>query len=357
MTLTGNLPGGIIGQTYLGGVSTTPLGTATPKRTFALVSGTLPPGLGLDATTGAIAGLPSTIGTYTFTIESYFQHGTRGSAPRRTIRQAFTIQVTDGVTPPPPAAGPILSMGEGFSCALTPVRAVKCWGGNSNGELGNGTTTNSATPVQVTGLTSGVQTISSGWSHSCAVTSVGAVQCWGDNDRFGLGDGTTTNSATPVQVVGLSSGVQAISTGWSHLCAVTSVGAVKCWGWNAIGQLGDGTTTDSATPVQVVGLTSGVQAISTGWSHSCALLADGSVKCWGGNSNGELGDGTTTNSATPVQVTGLTSGVQAISSGELHTCAAVADGAVKCWGYNGTGQLGDGTTTSSAVPVQVLGFP
>jgi alpha-tubulin suppressor-like RCC1 family protein len=157
-------------------------------------------------------------------------------------------------------------------------------------------------------------------------------------------------------VVGLSSGVVSISAGWDHTCAVTSTGAVECWGYNGYGQLGDNTTTYRPVPVGVVGLSSGVVSVSAGAAHTCALTSTGAVKCWGSNGSGQLGDNTTTDSPVPVDVVGLSSGVVSVSAGQNDTCALTSTGAVKCWGYNGYGQLGDNTTTDSHVPVDVVGF-
>ncbi|MGA9350442.1 MAG: hypothetical protein WBW48_16795, partial [Anaerolineae bacterium] len=184
--------------------------------------------------------------------------------------------------------------------------------------------------------------IAAGYRHTCALTA-GGVKCWGYNGYGQLGDGTWTWRNTPVDVSGLTSGVTTIAAGSYHTCALTAGGGAKCWGHNNNGQLGDGTTTNRNTPVDVSGLTSGVDAIAAGSYHTCALTAGG-VKCWGLNDYGQLGDGTTTNRNTPVDVSGLTSGVAAIAAGYYHTCALTAGG-VKCWGRNNNGQLGDGTTT------------
>jgi CSLREA domain-containing protein len=247
-----------------------------------------------------------------------------------------------------------ITAGHGFTCALMESGEVKCWGRNDNGELGDGTTTNRLTPVSVTGLTESVQSLTSGFGHVCALTVSGAVKCWGRGTSGQLGNGALTDSPTPVDVTGLSSGVSAIGSGWFVSCAVTSGGGAKCWGANSTANLGDGTTTDRLTPVNVSGLTSGVIALSGGWDHTCALTSDGGVKCWGWNGYGQVGDGAFIPRYTPVNVTGLSNGIAAIESGIYHTCTVTMAGGVVCWGRNEYGQLGDGTGINRDVPVVVM---
>src|SRR5947208_1416093 len=187
--------------------------------------------------------------------------------------------------------------------------------------------------------------VSGGTFHTCVLITSGGVKCWGYNVHGQVGDGTTTDRWPAVDVSGLTSGVAAIAAGGNHTCALTTGGGVKCWGANNHGQLGDGTSTDRWTAVSVSGLSSGVSAISAGFSHSCALTTGGGVKCWGSNSNGQVGDGTITDRWTPVDVSGLTTGVAAVAAGGNHTCALTTGGGVKCWGANSTGQDSDATTT------------
>jgi cysteine-rich repeat protein len=249
-----------------------------------------------------------------------------------------------------------ITAGAGHTCALLTTGGMKCWGYNYAGQLGNGTTTDSYAPVDVSGLSSGVSAISAGMHHTCALLSTGGVKCWGNNDYSQLGDETTTRRLVPVDVSGLSSGVLSITAGDMHTCVVMVGGGVKCWGNNGSYQLGDGTTTTRTTPVEVSGLSSGVSAVALDYSFTCALLLSGGMKCWGENMYGQLGDGTTTQRMTAVDVIGLSAGVSDIALGRSHTCALLTSGGVQCWGYNAEGEIGDGTTTQRNSPVNVSGL-
>ena len=263
----------------------------------------------------------------------------------------------------PPSGSPSLSGGDYHTCALFSGGAVKCWGDDDYGQLGDGgTNADQATPTEVEGLSSGIVQIAAGGSHTCALSDVGAVKCWGRNNAGQLGDGDPTiDKGAPVDVAGLSSGVSAISAGGSHTCALLEGGAVKCWGDEEWGQLGNnvaGADQHAPIPVDVIGLSSGVVAVSAGTYHTCALLEDGAVKCWGRDNAGQLGDGgANSNQPTPVDVVGLTSGIVAIAAGGQHTCALPNTGAIKCWGYDGSGQLGDnGISIAQTSPVDVIGL-
>ena len=248
-----------------------------------------------------------------------------------------------------------VAAGGGTVCAVQ-YGSLKCWGANTSGQVGNGTSTNVATPQQVPGMESGISAVAVGALSTCAVKG-GGVFCWGKNDTGQLGNGTNTNSLTPVAVSGLSSSVTALAGTSNHTCAIHS-GAAKCWGVNTYGQIGDGTTvfTWVTTPTQVVGVEAGATALAAGSQHSCVVQA-GSAKCWGQGGNGQLGDGALALRTTPVQAAGLTTGVTAISAGSSTSCA-VQSGAMQCWGLGVSGQIGNGaTTTNVATPAPVLGLP
>ena len=228
---------------------------------------------------------------------------------------------------------------------------VWVWGNNSNGQLGNGSTTQSAVALQISGLSS-VTAVAAGYAHTVALKSDGTVWAWGNNSNGQLGNGTTTDSSIPAQA--WLSGMVAIAAGNTHTVAlrndVTNV-SVWAWGNNSHGQLGNGTTTDSSTPVQVSGLSEGT-AIAAGSGHTVVLKNDGTVWAWGNNSHGQLGNGSTTNSSIPVQVSGLSEGT-AIAAGYEYTVGLRMDNEVWAWGNNFYGQLGDGTTIDRWIPVQV----
>ncbi|MDQ1246302.1 MAG: hypothetical protein QG597_670 [Actinomycetota bacterium] len=194
--------------------------------------------------------------------------------------------------------------------------------------------------------------ISTGFAHTCAIVAGGQVKCWGSNAAGQLGDGSSTDRNIPVTVVGIG-GATAVAAGSFHTCALVTGGQVKCWGRNNTGQLGDGGSTDRANPVTVVGI-SGATALTAGADHTCAVVADGQVRCWGWNAYGQLGDGTYTNRTTPVTVNWL-GGATAVAAGRNHTCTVVG-GQAYCWGRNNEGQLGDGTRNDSVELVRVAGI-
>ena len=250
-----------------------------------------------------------------------------------------------------------ISIGSTHSCALRQDGNVYCWGGNHNGEVGNGSHggIGSTIPMPVLNINNAIQ-VSSGFDYSCALLSEGIIKCWGGNYNGQLGDGNFNVEAqpVPVKVVEIDNAIQ-VDTGVGHTCALLSDKTVKCWGQMAFGEvvaLGiDLGGSASATPVTVSGVSNVVQ-ISTAHSHNCAVIADGSVKCWGTNQDGQLGDGTTNDSHIPVQVSGVTNATKLYTTGNV-SCALLSDQTIKCWGFNDRGQLGIGNTTTQLTPVTV----
>ena len=276
-----------------------------------------------------------------------------------------------------------ISSGSSHTCVLTTNDNVKCWGLGSSGRLGNGSTSGvESTPVDVhtsfedTNPLSDIAAINSGSENTCALTINGNVKCWGKGSSGRLGNGSTSGvESTPVDVhtsfedTNPLSDIAAISLASENACAITTLttgGNVKCWGKGSYGRLGNGATDESSTPVDVhtsfsdATPLSGITAISSGNSHTCALTTDGNVKCWGRGNYGNLGNGETNGSSTPVDVhtsfsdaTPL-SGITAISAGASYVCALTTDGNIKCWGNGGNGELGDGEATRSLTPVDIL---
>lgn len=259
----------------------------------------------------------------------------------------------------------VVSAGEfETSCGVTIAGAAYCWGGNYGGEFGDGTITPSTTPVPVSGgLT--FATISTGYYPTCGVTTGGTAYCWGYNSSGDIGNNSadTLTITTPAAVSGGLTFTQ-LSAGFDQACGVAAGGVAYCWGDNSAGQLGNGATTNSPIPVPVSG---GLKygSVSGGAGHTCGVTTDGAAYCWGLNITGELGDGTMTGpqqcgsdpcSTAPVAVVGgLTFVSVSAGKGGYHTCGLTTGGAAYCWGDNLMGELGNGTTTSSATPVPVSG--
>ena len=262
-----------------------------------------------------------------------------------------------------------VSAGGNHSCALVTGGGVNCWGDNSSGQLGNATFTNSNIPVRVTGL-DGVNVrataVSAGEAHSCALLVGGAVWCWGLNATGQLGNATFTNSNVPVAVSGLdgvSNVATQVSAGAGHTCAVLSTGALNCWGSNETAQLGDNSTTNSNVPIAtstIDGVTLRATQVSAGYLHTCAVLQSSAAMCWGRNTSGQLGINETTaqiNTPASVVTTAMSTAVVSVSAGYLHTCAVLVNGAVWCWGSNSLGQLGiNSSVTKKITPTIVVGL-
>ncbi|MDO9455164.1 RCC1 domain-containing protein, partial [Nocardioides sp.] len=249
-----------------------------------------------------------------------------------------------------------LAAGGLHTCALLGDASVRCWGDDTSGQLGTGSSSagQANTPVAVVGLSGPVVALDTGTFHTCAVIDDGTVQCWGNNGDRRLGATTTSDrTSTPVTVTGLTDVVD-VAAGDRHTCALTGAGAVRCWGRNLDGQLGDGT--DQATTSLTTPVAGGAVAVAVGEEHSCALLEDGTVRCWGDNGYGATGSPTTTLTVlTPTAVAGF-AGATMLSAGGDNTCATTAT-ALWCWGFNFSGQLGPSSTADrSSTPVRVLGL-
>src|SRR6266480_2853080 len=245
-----------------------------------------------------------------------------------------------------------VSAGIRHTCGLTVTGAAYCWGENIVGQLGDGTTTDRLTPVLLVGGVS-FTAVRAGDYHTCGVTAAGAAYCWGNNSDGELGDETTTSRSTPGLVAGGVSFATVSAAGQDHTCGLTTAGSAYCWGYNGFGELGDGTTTSRTSPVLVVGGVTFAAVSARGGVYTCGVTAAGAAYCWGDNGDGKLGDGTTTSRTSPVLVSGGVT-FAAVRANEYHTCGVTAAGAAYCWGQNGSGQLGDGTTIDRLTPVRVV---
>jgi alpha-tubulin suppressor-like RCC1 family protein len=361
-------------------VGTTP-GQLTGSANFSVVTAG-----GLVAGGNHTCGITSTGETYCWGSNYWGELGNGSNSPTST---PSAVTLPNGVND-----FARLALGFSHSCALTATSAVYCWGADDFYQLGyDDNYADSPVPVAVnvgisgpfTGFDAygghscvlntagaiycwgdlgpqetGFASVAAGGLHHCGITSGGVAKCWGQNVYGQLGDGSDDNSWVDPVAVAVSAGVTftSISSGGFHSCALTSTGAAYCWGHNLLGQLGNNSTTSSDVPVQV-SLPAGVSLVSLtlGSMHSCGLTATGAAWCWGENYAGQLGDGSTTASSTPVAVSlpGGVTGFASLSAGSMHTCGIASTGAGYCWGKNDFGQLGDGTTTSSSTPQQVGG--
>jgi alpha-tubulin suppressor-like RCC1 family protein len=233
--------------------------------------------------------------------------------------------------------------------------SVKCWGDNTHSQLGGASLDNSTVPVPVPSVT-GARALASGFEHNCALNVAHQVYCWGSNDAGQLGVGDYVSHDAPVRVTSLPD-VAAVTAQGYYTCALLMDGTASCWGRNFAGSTDlNGFTVITSTP-KAVPIVSDLIRIAAGSYHTCAVRGDATPACWGNNYFGQLGNGMTANS-----YSGMTLAIPAlevvveIAAGGWHTCARFSDGTLKCWGENSAGQLGNGTTTSSSVPVTVLGI-
>lgn len=253
-----------------------------------------------------------------------------------------------------------LTAGSTHTCAVLEDGSLKCWGGNDSGQLGYGDTEGrhepAATSINLgTGRTA--TSVAAGQRHTCAILDDGSIKCWGASSALGYGD-TMDRDEPATEPVNLGAGRTAtvIAANWVNTCAILDDGTVKCWGSNSWGQLGYGDTMQREAPASMpidLGAGRTAIAIATGTHHVCAVLDDGSAKCWGGNDSGQLGYGDTVERHAPASTSiDLGAGRTAVTIAARgdHTCALLDDATVKCWGDNGNGQLGYGDTIERQAP-------
>lgn len=269
-------------------------------------------------------------------------------------------QLGDGTTTRRTAPAPVsggqtwrqVSTGGSATCGVTEGRALFCWGLNNRGQLGLGGGPQRTTPQRV-GSATDWAAVSVGWMHTCATRVDGALYCWGGNDEGQLGLGVTGDRSSPVRVAGDRSWKSVTVGGW-HSCAIQQGGVPWCWGRNDLAQLGSGDTARRLSPTKVAGSPGVVTEMDASWSGTCALSADASVRCWGMNDQGQIGDGTKVQRSYPTLVGG---GHQwaTVAVGDSHSCGVDLAGVAWCWGSNRYGQVGDATTVNRSTPVRVAG--
>jgi alpha-tubulin suppressor-like RCC1 family protein len=317
-----------------------------------LFPGDLPP----DVTWSASTELPSGI--------TLTEEGVLTGAPKAPITSSYEVSASNGNLSATRMvtfdffstnffATTISQSSADHACAINLKAAAKCWGNGSVGRIGNGSTDHQSVPTQVSGLTSGVVQIETGFAFACALLNSGKVMCWGSNSNGKLGINSTTDSLVPVEVMNLSNITQ-ISLGDQHVCALSSSGAVSCWGLGVSGRLGDGATSNNLIPNQIT--LSNVTQISSGSDFTCAVNSQEKLYCWGNGQNYSLGTGNTSNSNIPVLASMVTDPVKRIFSNEHGACITTHANILKCWGNNGNGQLGVGDKSVRSVPTEVVGL-
>src|SRR5258705_840319 len=281
----------------------------------------------------------------------------RPPMPRRSytvslVLLAAAVTACGEATSPVPAIQPTITAGTAHTCMLSSTGTVSCWGGNFAGQLGNGSTTGSVSPV-IVAASFEFTTISARASYTCGLDRAGAAFCWGNNGFGMLGNGTTAKSTVPGPVSG-GLHFSSLTTGSYHACGVTSNGAAYCWGWNTQGQLGTSDTGQRLVPTPVVGGLS-FKALAAGYDNTCGITTSGQVYCWGGNIYGQLGTVTrTTPNYAPLAVSGGQT-FTAIASGSGFSCALGSSGATFCWGANNVGESRNLSGCGYTTPTQDLG--
>ena len=249
-----------------------------------------------------------------------------------------------------------VSTGWGHACARRAGGRLFCWGYNSDGQLGDGTDQIRPRPTQVYGNRTDWKVVDSGNGHTCARRTSGRLFCWGQNDDGEVGDGTTAlRRLRPTQVAGSRTDWASVDIANHHTCATRTTGRLFCWGDGQGGQLGTGAVEEQVkrTPVEVSGNRTDWRSVSLGYDHTCARRSSGELFCWGFNAEGKLGDGTTDQRLSPTPVAGSFTDWAAVDAGSSHTCSRRATGQVYCWGYNVYGQVGDAGNEQRTTPTVV----
>ncbi len=315
---------------------------------WSLVKGTFPSGLVLSPN-GVLQGAPEAPGDYAFTVQV--------SASGLTAQADYAVQVAAGT----PRVFKTISVGWGHACGITQAGAVFCWGDNSQGQLGDGTTQSRATSVAVVGLPEAAVAVSAGRFHTCVATVSGKAFCWGYGAYGQLGQGAYVSSPTPVAVSGIKDAT-GISAGWLHSCAIIK-GGITCWGDNSTGALDqkNGSPAISSVPVKIgpAQFPGAAASISAGYGFTCGLAANGKALCWGSGGSGQLGDGRFQDSDVGVMVTMADKSKPVfgpISAGYEHACTVLDSSTPACWGDNSMGQDGSGNIGGSfGQPIRVSG--
>ena len=289
-------------------------------------------------------------------------HGQLGTGPDRDP-SLVPVPVLNSAGDAPLTNVTSLSVGHHHVCAVLSSGGAKCWGSNIHGQLGDNTTSSRDLPVDVSGLLAPeVSSIEAGVSHSCLTTiqpEGGNVYCFGDNSFYQFGDGTSVSSLVPVLIEDISS-IMEVSAGTLHSCARAVTGELYCWGLNEEGEVGEGSELYRPSPVQINDAVSGATRVSTGYSHTCAIMTHAAaiggeveVMCWGRGAEGQVGDGALTQRNVPTFPYPPVMSPVDISSQGKHSCAWMAECSVTCWGSNSHGQIGDGTTANAPSPVDI----
>ncbi|MFZ9594486.1 MAG: RCC1 domain-containing protein [Bdellovibrionia bacterium] len=271
-------------------------------------------------------------------------YGQVGNGSLTTADQASPVAI-DSLTP----YGTVAAGGY-HTCGITQAGDLKCWGWNSSGQLGNGNpASDEASPFGIDSGTSYIE-ITAGYAHTCGITGAGVLKCWGLNSSGQVGNGVVGGSSTSPVEIDSGTPYIAVSAGDAHTCGITGAGVLKCWGSDSNGKLGNGTLTSADQPSPVV-IDSGTTylAVSAGVEHTCGITGSGVLKCWGSDANGQLGNGSTSGNQFSPVATNSGANYVGIWSGRNHTCAITSRGVLECWGSDASGQLGNGSTLTSDV--------